>query len=75
MVFDQADIHELQIFQKGRCTSVIGKLQEIIMEGEVVVNRGESSRSRGQLPDTLVLTHQNLQVVIWEQMGEDNNNN
>lgn len=47
-------------------TSVIGKLQVVVVEGKEVLDGRDAARARGQLPDTVVLAGQDLQVVICQ---------
>lgn len=62
----------------GRCceeqyksfTSVVGKLQVVIMEGEEVFDGRDPSRARGELPHTVVLAGQDLHVVICQGKRE-----
>lgn len=48
-------------------TSVVGKLQVVIMEGKEVLDGRDPARARGQLPDTVVLAGQDLHVVICQE--------
>lgn len=52
--------------EKPSFTSVIGKLQVVIMERKVVLNGWQTPRTGGKFSDTLMLTHQDLHVVICE---------
>lgn len=51
-------------------TSVIGKLQVVVVEGKEVLDGRDAARARGQLPDTVVLAGQHLHVVICQEKRE-----
>lgn len=46
-------------------TSVIGKLQVIIVEGKEVFDGWDAAWARGEFSDTVVFAGQDLHVVIW----------
>lgn len=47
-------------------TSVVGKLEVVIMQGKKVLDWWEAAWAGGKFPHTLMLTDQNLHVVIWK---------
>lgn len=54
----------------GAFTSVIGKLQVVVMEGKEVFDGRDPARTRGELSDTVVFAGQDLHVVICQEKRE-----
>lgn len=51
-------------------TSVIGKLQVVVMEGKEIFDGRDPARTRGELSDTVVFAGQDLHVVICQEKRE-----
>lgn len=56
--------------RKTAFTSVIGKLQVVIMEGKEIFNGWDSARTCGKFSDTVMFAGQDLHVVICQEKRE-----
>lgn len=52
------------MYNTCRLTLEIGKLEVVVMQGQVVLHRGQATGASGQVSDTLVLTVKDLRVMI-----------
>lgn len=56
--------------QHKSLTSVVGKLQVVVMEGQEILDGRDAARARGELPHAVVLAGQQLHVVICQEKRE-----
>ena len=53
--------------RKTAFTSVIGKLQVVVMEGKEIFDGRDTARTRGEFSDTVMFAGQDLHVVICQE--------